>query len=96
MAMDQKVQIKASDEDLKGRYANIVMVSHTKEEFVLDFIQNALPAAQLISRMVVHPGHAKRILHALNEQVKQYEKTFGELEAVAPNEAQFGFRNQAL
>ena len=34
------IQIIAGDEDLKGRYANRMSVSHTGEEFVLDTIKS--------------------------------------------------------
>lgn len=77
----RKVNIKASDQDLKGRYANIAMISHAKEEFVLDFINHLPPAALLVERIIVSPAHAKRIHRALGEQLGRYEASFGKLEA---------------
>lgn len=35
--MEQKIEIKANDESLKGRYSNMAQVVHNKEEFVFDF-----------------------------------------------------------
>ena len=78
--MDQKIQIKFSDEDIKGRYSNAAQITHTKEEFILDFMNLFAPAGILVSRVVVSPGHAKRLLNVLTQQVKTYETTFGPLE----------------
>ncbi len=89
----QKINIKASDDDLKGRYANNVMVSHAKEEFVFDFMNILPPGALLVSRIIVSPGHAKRLLKALHEQIDRYESAFGKLEA-ADAPSSIGFRNE--
>jgi hypothetical protein len=95
--MDQKMQIKASDEDLKGRYANVAMLSHNKEEFILDFLNNVPPGPLLISRIIISPEHAKRLLGALQEQVNRYESSFGNLDAAmgADTQTGFGFRQEA-
>jgi len=33
----KQIQIKAQDEELKGKYSNLMQITHTQEEFVLDF-----------------------------------------------------------
>ena len=33
-----QIQIKASDDELKGKYSNISKVMHTREDFVIDFL----------------------------------------------------------
>ena len=91
MDNQQQVNIRASDEDLKGRYSNNVMVSHTREEFVFDFMNILPPGALLVSRTILSPGHAKRLLRALEEQVKRYEGSFGALE-IASEPPQIGFQ----
>ncbi len=88
----QKLNIKATDEVLKGRYANNVMVSHTKEEFVFDFMNILPPGALLVERIIISPGHAKRLLRALGEQVDRYETSFGKLEA-ADEPGAIGFKH---
>ena len=35
---NNQIQIKASDEKMKGEYSNVLQILHTKEEFVLDFL----------------------------------------------------------
>jgi hypothetical protein len=67
-----------------GVYANLMMVSHRKEEFILDFLfvqpQQTAPGqavATLRSRIITTPEHAKRIVRALQENIQRYESAFG-------------------
>ena len=87
----QKIQIKAKDEDLRGNYSNMMQVSHTKEEFILDFFLAALPQGVLASRVIMSPGHLKRMITALQENVSKYEKNFGKIEEAKTPEAKIGF-----
>jgi hypothetical protein len=80
---DKEIQIKITDEIFKGVYANSMVVSHSKEEFVIDFINIFPPGGIVTSRIITSPGHVKRIIRALGENLKKYEKTFGEV-AEAP------------
>lgn len=80
-----EIAIKASDEALRGVYANNVLITHTKEEFLLDFMTLFHPQGVLGARVIISPGHAKRILNALHENIGKYERVFGEIkEAEAP------------
>lgn len=89
----QQIQIKASDETLRGAYANMMQVAHTKEEFVLDFMNVLPPQGMLVSRVVTSPGHLKRIVAALQDNLKRYEAQFGAIaEAAAPEGV--GFRTE--
>ena len=82
----QQVQIKADDAALKGVYANMMQVAHTKEEFVMDFMNLLPPQGLLVSRVITSPGHLKRIVAALKDNLDKYEKQFGKIaEAAAPN-----------
>lgn len=84
MSEQPQIQIKASDEILKGVYSNMATVSHTQEEFILDFLNVFPPAGTLNSRVIVSPGHMKRIVAALADNLAKYEKQFG---AVKPSDA---------
>lgn len=92
--MEQKqIQIKAKDEDLKGVYSNLMIVSHTKEEFCLDFINNFNPPV-LTARVLMSPGHFKRMIQAMETNMKKYEEQFGSVEAAKTSEAPLGFQSQ--
>ncbi len=82
MAEDKKnsLNIKISDEDLKGRYSNLLRITHTREEFVLDFINVVPPQAVVSARIATSPGHLKRIIHALRDNLDRYEEQFGTIE----------------
>ena len=75
-------------------YANAMQVSHTQDEFILDFMKFFPPTATLNARVVVTPGHAKRIIKALQENVTKYESAFGKIkETEAPN-SEIGFNDK--
>jgi len=87
----KEIQIKARDEDLKGVYSNLMIVSHTKEEFCLDFINTFNPPT-LTSRVLMSPGHLKRMIKALEENMRKYEGQFGEVEVAKEPESLLGFQ----
>ena len=96
--MDEKnenqLNIELSEAVAEGVYSNLVMIAHSPEEFILDFIRvmPGLPKAHVKSRIIVTPQHAKRILQALADNVAKYERSFGEIsQRVPPGQAiQFG------
>jgi hypothetical protein len=63
-----------------GVYSNNMVVTHTKEEFILDFLMVAPPAGAVTARVIVSPGHMKRILAALQDNISKYEQTFGTIQ----------------
>lgn len=73
------IQVKFPENLQGGAYANNMVVSHTREEFIMDFLMVAAPAGAVTSRVIVSPGHIKRIVAALQENVAKYEKMFGEI-----------------
>jgi len=77
---NKQLQIKASDKKLQGEYANLMQLMHTKEEFVLDFMNIFPPTGTLNSRVIVSPGHFKRMVKAMAENLKKYEQQHGEIQ----------------
>ena len=71
------VNIKISDEVQRGTYANKLIVSHSQDEFILDFVANFPPGPQIVARVVTTPGHAKAICQALAENVRRFEARHG-------------------
>jgi len=81
------INIQAPDEVKEGAFSNLAMIAHSPEEFVLDFIfvMPNPPFGKLRSRIVMTPGHAKRFLRALQDNVTRYEQQFGPIpETSAP------------
>lgn len=80
--------VKITDDELKGRYSNLVRITHTREEFILDFINLVPPQGIVTARVVASPGHLKRILRALSANLERYEKSFGVIpEAEEPTDS---------
>ena len=73
------VRIKITDDVLRGVYANQMMVSHTRDEFVLDWVNMFPPEGIVNARVMTSPGHVKRVIRALQENVRQYEERYGEI-----------------
>ena len=89
-----QMQVKISDEVLKGVYANMVQVGHTPEEFVLDFM-NLLPPTGIVSaRVLMSPSHAKRFVSAFAENIKRFEEQFGTIKVADKPEQKIGFRTE--
>lgn len=64
-----------------GVYSNVMRVTHTREEFIMDFIMAAAPAAAVTARVIMSPGHLKRTIAALQENFQKYEESFGTIKA---------------
>lgn len=74
------LEIKIGDEELKGRYSNLLRIVHTREEFVLDFINLLPPQGMVTARIVTSPGHLKRIIRALIGNLERYEQDHGPIQ----------------
>ena len=76
---EQNLKLNINPEVAKGTYSNLVIVSHNPSEIVLDFAQMlpGLEGATVRERVIMNPIHAKRLLAALSDNLKKYEKQFG-------------------
>lgn len=75
------IQIELTDDVAQGIYSNLAVIAHSSSEFVIDFVSllPGAPKAAVKSRIVITPEHAKRLMHALADNVKKYESQFGEI-----------------
>ena len=80
MAGGQEIKVNFPPNLQGGVYSNNMVVTHTKEEFVLDFLMVVPPAGTVTARVIVSPGHMKRILAALQENISKYENAFGTIQ----------------
>ena len=76
----QSLNVKIGDEEMKGRYSNLLRITHTREEFILDFINLVPPQGVVTARVVTSPGHLKRIVRALQENLERYEAAYGAIQ----------------
>ena len=78
----QGLQIELPQEVAQGEYANFAIITHSSSDFILDFarILPGVPKAQVKSRVILAPEHAKRLLMALQENIMRYEQEFGRIQ----------------
>ena len=82
----QQVQINTADEISRGRYSNLILVAHSPEEFIIDWLLNAPNGPHLVSRIILSPGSVKRAIEALTINLKQYEDKFGTVKLIDPGD----------
>lgn len=87
---EQQMNINISPEVASGKYSNLAIIGHSATEFILDFaaVLPGAKAAQVQSRVILAPEHAKRLLAALQDNVQKYEQQFGEIRISQNNASQ--------
>lgn len=86
-------QIKIADNIPGAEYANAMQVNHNKDEFQLMFLNLMGMSGRVTGKIIVSPGHCKRMIAALQDNLKKYEERFGDIkEAAAPEGKEIGFR----
>ena len=90
--MDKPNQIQIKDGFAGGEYANAMTVGHTKEEFLLTFLNIVAPSGRVVSKVITSPGHLKRIIRALDENLKRYEAAFGKVQEAEAPKSEIGFK----
>ena len=82
-----QLQIDLDEVTAQGAYSNLVLINHNENEFVLDFayLQPGAPRARVRSRVISSPRHTKRLLRALEFNVRKYEERFGKIDEPEPS-----------
>lgn len=73
---ENQLNIELSPEVAEGVYSNLAIISHSTSEFVIDFVRlmPGAPKANVKSRIILTPEHAKRLLMALQDNIAKYEQ----------------------
>lgn len=88
----QKIRINFPPHLQGGVYSNNLVVSHTREEFILDFMMVGPGAGAVTARVIISPGHMKRIAATVKEQLRKYEEKFGQIKTAEEPKAKLGFQ----
>lgn len=91
---EKEIRIEFPSSLKGGAYCNLLQVSHTKEEFIMDFMMITPPIGAVVSRVIMSPGHMKRTVSALKSNLEKYEKNISKIvEAPEPTEKRrLGFK----
>lgn len=93
-AQNKPLEIELTNEEASGTYSNLVMITHSASEFILDFISvmPGLPKAKVVKRLVLTPDHAKRLSAAMADNVKRYEEQHGPIDTKDRPDIPFNYR----
>ncbi|NPV00920.1 MAG: DUF3467 domain-containing protein [Brevinematales bacterium] len=77
----QNLKVEVPNEEGFIKYSNFVIVSHSPEELVIDFarIMPGQEGAKVVSRIVMTPKNAKMFMKALENNIENFEKKFGDI-----------------
>lgn len=77
----QKLNIEIGEKEAEGIYANLVLIAHSPNEFIFDFarVMPGIPKTKVQGRIIMTPAHAKMFQKTLEDNLKKFEKQFGEI-----------------
>ena len=75
------LSIDLRPEVARGVYSNLAIITHSRNEFVVDFaaMMPGMPKPEVGSRVVMTPENAKRLLMALQDNIQKFESQFGSI-----------------
>ena len=94
MEEKKKIEIKIADNIPGGQYANAMQIRHNKDEFLLTFLNVTPPTGRVSAKIITSPGHFKRMINAMKENLKNYEKSFGDIREADSPEKGIGFEDR--
>ncbi|HSG99900.1 MAG TPA: DUF3467 domain-containing protein [candidate division Zixibacteria bacterium] len=92
----QRINIELGEKEAEGIYANLAMITHSPNEMIIDFarVMPGSPKSRVQARVIMTPAHAKMLAKALEDNLKKFEKQFGEikLHGAPPTPNPIGFQ----
>ena len=75
------IELILSREVAEGIYSNLAIISQSTSEFIVDFarMMPGVPKPEVMSRIIMTPESAKRLLFALQDNIRKYEQMNGEI-----------------
>ncbi|MEA3398607.1 MAG: DUF3467 domain-containing protein [Patescibacteria group bacterium] len=88
-----KKEIKITDNLPGAEYANAMQINHNKDEFQMMFLNIMGMSGRVGGKIITSPGHFKRMIAAMDDNLKKYESQFGQVkEAVGLEGKEIGFK----
>src|SRR5258708_14019289 len=90
---NNQLNIEISEEVAEGVYANLVIITHSHAEFVIDFVNvmPGTPKSKVKSRIILTPQHAKRFMKALTDNLSRFETANGRIQDLEEVQWPFSF-----
>lgn len=85
-----QLNIELNEDIAQGIYSNLAIITHSTSEFIIDFVRvmPGVPKAGVKSRIILTPEHAKRLLFALQDNLKKFEQQCGPIKMVQGSDPQ--------
>ena len=76
---EKQIEVSLSADVAEGKYSNFVVITHSENEFVMDFMSMLphMPQTKVQSRIIMSPIAAKRFYAAFTENMRKYDETHG-------------------
>ena len=90
-----QIEVELGEREAEGIYSNLVFIAHSASEVILDFARAlpGLPKAKVYARVILTPQHARSLLLALEQNLKNYETQFGVIKLPGdPRSKEMGFK----
>lgn len=94
----QQLKIEVKEPESEGIYSNIALIVHSPQEFVIDFARftPGSQRAKVYARIIMTPAHAKMLHRALEENLKKFESTHGEIKLPGGDQRNIGFESSRI
>lgn len=82
------LEIDLSHEVAQGIYANLAIIAHSSSEFIVDFVRlmPGVPKPEVKSRIIMTPENAKRLMLALQDNIRKFEQDNGPIRLAPENQ----------
>ncbi len=77
---NQSQEVKIADNFAGAEYTNMAQFNHNKEEFQLVLFNLAAGTGRVVSKIVTSPSHFKRMVLAMQDNLKKYEDVHGTID----------------
>lgn len=83
-SVQNQIDIELKEDIAQGIYSNLAIITHSTSEFVIDFVRimPGVPKAEVKSRIILTPEHAKRLMFALKENISKFESVQGPIKSM--------------
>lgn len=88
-----RLNIELNEKEAEGIYSNLALITHSPSEVIIDFAR-IMPGTQkgkVFSRIIMTPQHAKMLQKTLDDNLKKFEKQFGEIKLHGQQPKNIGF-----
>lgn len=87
-----KKEIKIADNIPGAEYANAMQVNHTRDEFQVMYLNLMGASGRVTGKIITTPGNFKRMVAAMQDNLKKYEEKHGEIKEAVVNGKEIGFK----